>query len=372
MGEGCVSGLLALLKTRRRVQPSAFSTSSSSSVGKRTVRVAVKVVHPQVRRTTDVDLRVLHLIAWSADAFGFESLGLSLMLRQFAAFLQAQTDLREEAKSLGTFRDKVGSDPNASVVVPEVFQEWVTCDVLVMSFEDGQPLSALLHSDEASFGCERSEAWRILVDLFWAMVFKYRFVHGDMHPGNLLWRRRMGSDTVQLVLLDCGLVIDLNGDVGDDLSMMVKAFFAKTPEETAALLITLSERVGGKTEDVVEPQEFVRGIAGLIRTGRGVGFRLSRLNAGELMGKSMLLGRRHCVRFDARFVNLMVAMVVLQGVALQLKGDGDILSPMMPHVFGVAIGAGGLGGILRAAESPPEDGITRTNSTALRGRECCQ
>ena len=29
-------------------------------------------------------------------------------------------------------------------------------------------------------------------------------------------------------------------------------------------------------------------------------------------GRSLLLGRRHRVRFDARFVNLMVAMTVLQ------------------------------------------------------------
>ena len=65
------------------------------------------------------------------------------------------------------------------------------------------------------------------------------------------------------------------------------------------------------------------------------------------------LGRKHGVRFDARFVNLMVAMVVVQegarcglplqcfarnlrsrmlkskmvqGVSLRLNGDGDIMS----------------------------------------------
>merc|ERR1711972_327072 len=110
-------------------------------------------------------------------------------------------------------------------------------------------------------------------------------------------------------------------------------------EDVAHLLIKLGERVGGREEDVIDPDGFVVGIAELIRTGKQSGFKLSKLNAGELMGRSMLLGRRHRVRFDARFVNLMVAMVVLQGVAMQLKGDGDILTPMRPYVLGAASAA---------------------------------
>ncbi|CAE7355188.1 unnamed protein product [Symbiodinium sp. CCMP2592] len=142
---------------------------------------------------------------------------------------------------------------------------------------------------------------------------------------------------VQLVLLDCGLVIDLSGQAGEDLSAMLKAFLTKSEEDVARLLISLSERVGGKPEDVVQPEVFVNGIASLIRSGKGVGFRLSKLNAGSLMGQSLLLGRKHGVRFDARFVNLMVAMIVVQGVSLRLNGDGDIMSRMRPFLFGAAV-----------------------------------
>ena len=35
----------------------------------------------------------------------------------------------------------------------------------------------------------------------------------------------------------------------------------------------LSERVGGKMEDVIDPDGFVAGIAALIRSGKGVSFR---------------------------------------------------------------------------------------------------
>ncbi|CAE7915486.1 unnamed protein product [Symbiodinium necroappetens] len=312
-----------------------FCGGSCSSTARPSVEVAVKVVHPQVQRAVDVDLQVLDQLAGISKHVGAERLGIPLMLRQFSAFLKAQTNLETEAQNLRRMKQMLASC-DGSVVIPEVFDRWVAPNVLVMSFEEGEPLTALLDSDGPDR--PRLEAWRILVDSFWAMVFKYRFVHGDLHPGNILWRPPVdASGKVQLVLLDCGLVIDLSGQAGEDLSAMLKAFLTKSEEDVARLLISLSERVGGKPEDVVQPEVFVNGIASLIRSGKGVGFRLSKLNAGSLMGQSLLLGRKHGVRFDARFVNLMVAMIVVQGVSLRLNGDGDIMSRMRPFLFGAAV-----------------------------------
>ncbi|CAE7336646.1 unnamed protein product [Symbiodinium natans] len=313
----------------------ACSSTARVRVG---MEVAVKVVHPQVQRAVEVDLEVLDQLAGFSSYAGMDRLGMPLMLRQFSAFLKAQTDLRTEAQNLRRLKQLLAPGDGGSVVVPEVFDRWVSRNVLVMSFEEGEPLTSLLDSDGHGLERSRLEAWRILVDSFWAMVFKHRFVHGDLHPGNILWRPPVNAaGKVQLVLLDCGLVLDLSGEAGEDLSAMLKAFLTKSEEEVARLLITLSERVGGKPEDVVEPEGFVQGIANLIRSGKGVGFRLSKLNAGSLMGKSLLLGRKHGVRFDARFVNLMVAMVVVQGVSLRLNGDGDIMSRMRPFLFGAAV-----------------------------------
>mmetsp|Transcript_77346 Transcript_77346/g.202991 ORF Transcript_77346/g.202991 Transcript_77346/m.202991 type:complete len:532 (-) Transcript_77346:6-1601(-) len=328
-------------------------SSGSSGAGRkgtmRAVPVAVKVIHPQVRRAVDLDLVFLQAAAWLVDRLGFESLGVSLALRQFVGFLSVQADFILEANNLIVFRQNFGTGDN-DVAIPKVFHPWVTSDVLVMSFEDGEPLSTLLAAGRARAGDgggggeegplprrslkkDREEAWGQIVDSFWAMVFKHRFVHGDLHPGNILWQRRKGRRP-RLVLLDCGLAVDLGGDAGEDLAMMVKAFLTQSEEEVAALLMRLGERVGGRLEDVWEPDGFVKGIAELIREAKGCGFRLGKLNAGALMGRSLLLGRRHRVRFDARFVNLMVAMTVLQGVAMSLHPEGDFLSRMTPYLFG--------------------------------------
>lgn len=350
---GCLDGARALF-VRCLPQRGSYTELAKSKL-QRCIKVAVKVVHPQVRRAVDIDLKVMHLLAWFCDCLGLDHLGASLMLRQFADFLEAQTDLRREARNLKVFRDRLGPSSvlDGPVIVPEVFDAWVAREALVMSFEEGRPLGELLTASDAEMGAEKAAAWRTIVDLFWGMVFQHRFVHGDMHPGNLFWRRSR-SGAVQLVLLDCGLVIDLSGQAGEDLSMMVKAFLTKTEEEVAALLIQLSSRVGGRPEDVVDREGFIRGIANLIREGNSVKYQLSKLNAGVLMGRSLLLGRQHRVRFDARFVNLMVAMVVLQGVAMRLHGEGDVVGRMMPFVLGAAVSEA-LGGRRPRPTEPEEE-----------------
>merc|ERR1719387_2655555 len=58
----------------------------------RAVKVAVKVIHPQVRRAVELDLKFLTGIAWMVDCLGFDSLGVSLALRKFVDFLEVQAD----------------------------------------------------------------------------------------------------------------------------------------------------------------------------------------------------------------------------------------------------------------------------------------
>eukprot|EP00450_Noctiluca_scintillans_P038662 CAMPEP_0194477332 /NCGR_PEP_ID=MMETSP0253-20130528/1098_1 /TAXON_ID=2966 /ORGANISM="Noctiluca scintillans" /LENGTH=455 /DNA_ID=CAMNT_0039316295 /DNA_START=322 /DNA_END=1691 /DNA_ORIENTATION=+ len=336
VGSGCIAQVYA----GRLKLPARELQSCSCLAGLRrrqrqqshcdTEKVAIKVVHPQVRRAIELDLRFLEGIAMVVDALHiFDNLGVSLAIRQFVNFLEAQADFRIEATNLHKFReDFEGRD----FVVPRVFDEWVTKDVLMMSFEEGQPLTTLMKSDNTSV---KQDAWKHIVDGFWAMIFVNRFVHGDMHPGNVLWR--MEGDHVRLVLLDCGLAVDLRGEAGKDLSMMVEALMTKEEEEVGRLLMTLTERVGSHMDEIHDQDGFMRGIAELIRTAKSCKFKLSRLNAGGLMAQSLLLGRKHCVRFDTRFVNLMVAMIVLQGVALQLHSEGDFMGRIRPFVLGATV-----------------------------------
>merc|ERR1711862_995946 len=97
------------------------------------------------------------------------------------------------------------------------------------------------------------------------------------------------------------------------LSKMVKALLTESEEEVGRKLMELGVRVGGRMEDIYDPAGFANGIAELIREAKKCAFKLDKLNAAALLTRSLFLGRKHRVRFDARFVNLAVAVMVLQG-----------------------------------------------------------
>eukprot|EP00927_Polykrikos_kofoidii_P079642 TRINITY_DN76437_c0_g1_i1.p1 TRINITY_DN76437_c0_g1~~TRINITY_DN76437_c0_g1_i1.p1 ORF type:complete len:570 (-),score=65.25 TRINITY_DN76437_c0_g1_i1:151-1860(-) len=348
----CMGGLFRMFKRgKQTISPANTPIASGHSVSieakadsaRRVAarKVAVKIVHPQVRRAVDIDLKFLILVAYIFEQIGLDHLGASLALRQFASFLGTQIDLRVEAQNMVKMRAYF-EESSLDVVVPKVYSSWVSRDALVMDFEDGEVLSSLMNAGRESESL-KVDAWKTLCDACWAMIFRYRFFHGDLHPGNLLWRRKQQGNKIELVLLDCGLVNDLSGQAGEDLSEMVRAFIRKSPEEVARMLIPLSTRVGGREEDVYDPDGFVKGIADLIREGKACKFKLSKLNAGSLMGRSLLLGRRHRVRFDARFVNLGVSVIICQGVAMKLNGEGDMLSRMRHYLFEVAVTELGVG-----------------------------
>jgi predicted unusual protein kinase regulating ubiquinone biosynthesis (AarF/ABC1/UbiB family) len=255
--------------------------------------------------------------------------------RQFVDFLQSQTELDVEAESLKRFRADFGEGPG-TIAIPKVYETWVTPDVLVMSYEEGDSLKSLLQADrkDTEARADKVEAWKQILDAMCKMVFKNKYVHGDLHPGNILWGID-GNGKVRITFLDVGLAIDLKGDVGDDFAMMIRAVLTESPDQVGWNLIKLSERVGGRREDVWDPEGFAKGIGELITEAKGCAMKLSKLNATALFTKSLVLGRRHQVRFDQRFVNLLLSGLVLQGVLLNLNPDGDILSRVAPY-FGKA------------------------------------
>lgn len=315
------------------------------------VKVAVKVIHPHVRRAVELDLKVLKGLAWVADHLGLESLGVSLSLRQFADFLSSQADLTIEAKNLHRFRANFGSRGEDTPIVPQVYDKWISQDALVMSYEEGMPLHTLLEAsqDDCEISAFKIDAWKQIVDAFWTMVFRHQFVHGDLHPGNVLWRRRSSGCGVQLVFLDCGLAIDLQGDAGNDLTKLVRTLLTQDENKIGWQLIELAQRVGGRPEDVWDANGFAQGIGVLVKRAKSCNFKLAKMNAAALFGQSFILARRHCVRFDARFVNLVVSMAVLQGVALRLNGDGDFLNRVRPFIFYGMVTAARAGTIGRLA-----------------------
>jgi aarF domain-containing kinase len=125
VGSGCIA----------QVHIATIRPSSSSN--DELQRVAIKVMHPGIRESIRKDLAILSFFAAIIDALPtLHWLSLPEEVAQFQFLLEQQLDLRIEANRLDRFRENFKAE-ESNVVFPRPVRPWVSTDVLVEEFMDG-------------------------------------------------------------------------------------------------------------------------------------------------------------------------------------------------------------------------------------------
>lgn len=164
--------------------------------------IAVKVLHPDIRKTVQLDLALLQKVAEVAENLPFlhlHWLSLSECVEEFSSLMKMQMDLRREAVNLERFINDFEDDPR--LVFPRPIYPWVSEGVLVEEFLSGSPISNFFPSAKLA---------RMGLQAFLNMVFLKNFVHGDLHPGNLMVGERDDGGEECLIFLDAGIVCELD------------------------------------------------------------------------------------------------------------------------------------------------------------------
>ncbi|GMH87470.1 hypothetical protein TrVE_jg11588 [Triparma verrucosa] len=119
------------------------------------------------------------------------------MVEEFSELLKDQLDLNNEARNLQQFR-KNFSD-SSDVIFPSLIMS--RSNVMIMEFVDGDTVWEFVerYKDDATL---RNRVCDKGITAVCQMIFEHNFVHGDVHPGNILFSR---EEDPKLVLLDTGI-----------------------------------------------------------------------------------------------------------------------------------------------------------------------
>ncbi|WP_406724682.1 AarF/UbiB family protein [Streptomyces sp. GD-15H] len=170
--------------------------------------VAVKVQRPRARQVVERDLDILLRIArrtGERTAWG-RSVGVTGLVRGFAASLREELDFRTEARNtreIAAAREAEAGqhpseDPAPAVKIAAVHDGLTTARVLVVEWLDGVTLDKAAESADAR-GWDRTALAGALLDCFLAQIMTDGVFHADPHPGNI-----MLLDDGRLGLLDFG------------------------------------------------------------------------------------------------------------------------------------------------------------------------
>ncbi|PHH78225.1 hypothetical protein CDD80_7179 [Ophiocordyceps camponoti-rufipedis] len=339
--------------------------------------VAVKVLHPNVERIVRRDLTIMAFFAAVLNAIPtIEWLSLPDEVAQFGAMMRLQLDLRIEAANLETFRQNFKHRSTAWFPYP--YSRFTTRNVLVEEYAHGIPLADFLENGGGVFQHDIASEG---LDAFLHMLLIDNFVHADLHPGNIMvrfyqtsrpelplrskhippasedddddddvteqvlerlrpfrhrrnqaaWESELASIDAegyrpQLVFIDTGLVTELNETNRANFLALFRAVAEFDGYKAGHLMCERCRQ----PEAVLDQEVFALKMQHLVLGVKRRTLALGAVKIGDILQRVLAMVRCHHVRLEGDFVNVVLSILLLEGIGRSLSPDVDLLTSSLP------------------------------------------
>ena len=371
-------------KVRRNVDMLAKSTPQRVPSS----YVAIKVLHPKVDRVVGRDLRIMGFFAAIVNAVPtMEWFSFPDEVAQFGEMMKLQLDLRIEAANLTMFRRNFKERTTAWFPFP--YSEYTTRQVLVEEFAHGIPLADFLESGGGVFQKDIADEG---LDAFLRMLLIDNFIHADLHPGNIMVRfykpamievptsvdvfsrTRKHTDTQkqvalktgsnetredvteevlaklrphrhdktawqaqleridkegyrpQLIFIDTGLVTELNDINRRNFLDLFKAVAEFDGYKAGHLMVERCRQ----PDAVIDNEVFALRMQHLVLGVKSRTFALGNIKIGDVLSEVLDMVRTHHVRLEGDFVNVVLSILLLEGIGRNLDPDMDLFAGALP------------------------------------------
>lgn len=194
--------------------------------------VIIKVLRPNVHKIIRRDIRWMHFMARTIKRCVPRSRRLRPveLVEEFKQILSDELDLLCEAANASKLRQNFEHSP--MMAVPKIYWEYTRSNVLVMERVYGVRISdiATLKSHQTNF----KKLAEYGVEIFFTQVFRDRFFHADMHPGNLFVDIK-DPENPRYLGVDFGIMGTLTEEDQQYLAKNLLAFFNRDYRQMAEL-----------------------------------------------------------------------------------------------------------------------------------------
>jgi len=230
------------------IDPNCISGASLGQVYRGSIsgqQVAIKVKRPGIEKVVAKDLKVLKRILPLALRFVDSNLRYSAkaMLSQFIETIYEEMDYTIESENLKTIKKDM--EKNTKVIVPAVFDDFSSKNVLTMEYLPGIKITNVQALDEK--GIDREQLVIDVHKVFFTMLLKHSIFHADPHPGNI-----SVTDDGKLILYDYGMVGRINNETRFRLIRLYLALVEKNPPRVVNAMIDLGMLIPGYNRSVIE------------------------------------------------------------------------------------------------------------------------
>lgn len=360
-------------KLSQRVKKNVDTVLKNSPSRVPSTYVAVKVLHPRVERIVSRDLRIMAFFAATINAIPtIEWLSLPDEVKQFGEMMRLQLDLRIEAANLSMFRKTFKDRRTAWFPFP--YTDYTTRKVLIEEFAQGIPLEHFLENGGGPFQKDIANEG---LDAFLNMLLIDNFIHADLHPGNIMvrfykpnklemprlkkltsngremeglkdstdvteevlqrlrpykkrpqaWQAQLSQiDSEgycpQLIFIDTGLVTELNNVNRTNFLDLFKSIAEFDGYKAGRLMIERCRQ----PDAVVDPELFALRMQHLVLGVKSKTFALGNIKIGDVLNEVLSMVRNHHVRLEGDFVNVVLSILLLEGIGRKLDPELDLFA----------------------------------------------
>lgn len=303
----------------RNVEEKPLASASIAQVHRAVLvdgsEVVIKVQRPGIVQTINEDLTVLYTLAQILDHYipeirVFNPVGI---VDEFFKTLELETNFIIEANNILQFTKNFANDP--VVVIPHVYLEYSTPQVLVMQALNGIPLSQF--EKLKTQGQNPELIVKRGMRIFFKMVFQDRFFHGDLHAGNMFI---MPNDKIGLV--DFGVVGRLSEKVREAIADMFISLASQDYERLAYQYVDLAPY-----NEKTDIDQFARDLRDLIAPYFGLSFK--NVNTGKILMDSTSIAAKHGVAVPRDLLLFFKSIVTIEGMGRLIVRDFDVLAQII-------------------------------------------
>ena len=284
--------------------------------------VAVKVLRPGIKSVIDQDIALLGVGASLLERLWADGRRLKPreVVAEFAKYLHDELDLMREAANCSQLRHNFLN--SELLLVPEVYWDWCSTNVMVMERMHGTPVSQI--GELQRLGVDLPRLGSTGVEIFFTQVFRDGFFHADMHPGNILVATE-GDKCGRYVALDFGIVGTLTDNDKRYLAQNFLAFFRRDYKRVAEVHIESGWAPANTRVD--EFESAIRAVCEPIFDRP-----LKEISFGRVLLRLFQTSRRFNVEIQPQLVLLQKTLLNIEGLGRQLDPELDLWKTAKPFL----------------------------------------
>lgn len=283
--------------------------------------VVVKILRPGITQQVAKDIDLLHLLAkWAKRLPLFQYLQPGEIISEFEFCLQNELNLMHEAANASQLRRNF-RDCNL-LTIPKIYWFFTRHNVLVMERVYGIPVSDHIRLQQQAVNFQKLA--HIIIELFFIQVFRDRFFHADLHPGNIFVAAQ-DPENLSYWLVDFGIVGTLSPFDQRYLAENLMAFLKRDYQRVAYLHLesgwipaeTKAEAFASAIRTVCEPV-FERP--------------LKEISIAQLLLALFQTAKRFQMPIQPQLLLLQKTLFNVEGLSRQLYPDLDLWETARPFL----------------------------------------